>query len=547
MSAHGLLLEIERLVKQALADALNLKEAQTAMISAVNLKSGIDAKTVNGGNLKMLVDQKRQDFDESGIGDHFMSILTSFSDPTGALDADERAAELAKMVEQMDPVVRGYLFEQPGIDSAGMAKLLKKCEQSALTKIASELVAVQPPSTMENILDQMLEQELDGCVDMTTFLRSKVAATQVLSAYTNESPQGKQFAQENIDNTFATVTPVPLGKDQPHLNLELELNKLKRQFRDKNLTEVPPEVLEKFQEVDKGALVGLLDTTIANDAARMMAKLYDKSVARFQKEQENNPDPNARSPEEEALRLVGGHVLLRMVIPQINIASAKKLKNKEITRDQMRAVTLVTKALQSISNGVVPRNDDIAKAFGPLMKNDDGGASALSDLMQGHLKKIVEQGKNAPGPGDEMPDVKSGAKLSGDLTTAAWDDFSKQLGKKDQDANKDVLQAVASVLDEAQTSAAELENNLFKIEAWNDMAKDLTRVLNSLGSFKSDDKMVMTQIAKMQTAIRAYAFNFNDRLIDWVAKVGGSNLYKSADGMQLMKDLCDAQAASEVH
>ena len=98
--------------------------------------------------------------------------------------------------------------------------------------------------------------------------------------------------------------------------------------------------------------------------------------------------PDGAGDEKQAMTLVGGHLMLRLLNPSLIAAE----DDPTLTEDQKKTITMQTKLLQSISNNAVPNSDKMA-VFSDLVATQDGRPSPDVLKLQAFMKNAVETGK----------------------------------------------------------------------------------------------------------------------------------------------------------
>ena len=142
----------------------------------------------------------------------------------------------------------------------------------------------------------------------------------------------------------------------------------------------------KQKAIAREALDGVTKTPVPPNVAKICATIYEEAMAKFK-------TPTGAGDEKQAMALVGGHLLLRLVTPGL----ATAMDDPSMTEDQKKTIKMQMKLLQNISNNVPPGGDKEPhmNGFADLVKTDAGGPSPEVPKLQAYLKGAVTEGKAA--------------------------------------------------------------------------------------------------------------------------------------------------------
>lgn len=297
-------------------------------------------------------------------------------------DDDTAKAELVKSFQtalgNSAPAARRDFFSK--IHDQDEAKLLLG---GIPTEALTDFVAVHGDdgpfmrSLSESMLDDALQEQ--GQQDRGTYLRSNVTAVSLTSRYHRATPEGKNYLGGTVSGSMQRAK-----LDQRDNVIDKDTANPKS---DKYLGPTEVERRATFQKrLARQAVNEITQTEVPDDVARFCAKLADDYLTKF---------PNDF---DGARRLVGGHVMLRLVCPEMNDLAVKG----GLTPEQQNTVTMQTKLLQNISNNFDPSGKEAYMgAFSDLIKkpqSQGGGPSDEVVQMQNYFDSVVIKGRNLLNP-----------------------------------------------------------------------------------------------------------------------------------------------------
>ncbi|MEM1071117.1 MAG: hypothetical protein AAGI63_19580, partial [Planctomycetota bacterium] len=347
LGSYPLVLEIEPLIRQAYAMCVDVSAETKAVAEFAKQPPVINPKTVTEANHEVLLFDTRAKLNETNAAKDFKVIVDALGNPAGAIDADQSGKEVVDMLLSMDDLTREVLFES-SFDPQGLAKIIQCTPYRERSKMVTQIIKSSNTDANERLFQTMLQNEIDGCKDMSAFMREQEVTVVVLQKLTG-GKAAQMYKQGTISAAFERISEFQLDPDQAaeneFLNLEVDLKKIREQFPNmENATEVPAKIKEIHIELVEATMKEIAKSNPPNDVARPMAELYERTLKRFQADQ---ADDDNRTPEERALALVGGHLMLRMLSPKM----LEPQKNQ--SKEQRRVAVIQSKLLQSISNGVM--------------------------------------------------------------------------------------------------------------------------------------------------------------------------------------------------
>lgn len=473
-------------------------------------------QTLSAAHRKQLADQAYSDQVKTNLKresqlSHMQTAVDALADPAFAQDQAEHVKELAAVLEKQDPVECRALLESV-LDSEGLPALLRKLGQKALP-VAKELIKSargDDAEYVDKLLAGIIDAEVQVTTDFSAFMRANSPAAVLMSALTKDTEPGQQFISSTLNPTFERIRGLKTGPEEDLISMDIDARKVARkypkQFPDPNTATLPPEIAQKHMDLARQTISDITSVMPPESVTRACASLYEKTLASF-KAADQELDDN-RTPEERALALVGGHVLLRMLNPGI---TNDKDEMKKRTPDQMRAAVIQSKLMQWLSNLTTTSETAYVKAFPGLVLDDLGNLSVEAIQLQEYYKQIVHAGQAAQGKTQEIPhEIPQG--LAQDYQKAA------------QNLQKNLKTAIKSLRRSLDADAPALIKTLQKFESR--VPYDLVQTLWNLEDAADHNNAAMTR--RLMSEARAKALTMVALLDEydkalWQAEGSGDN------------------------
>ena len=384
-------------LQQAHADLLNeyigAINAVTTLLSAQGLKTLQDHERIN---------ERREQLQESGDIDRMRAAVDSLVDPLNAMDRRDRSKELADLLKKSDDATRHVLLEA-ALDSDGLTSVLLEMKIGDIGNVMEIIKAERGDDAVyvDRMIEQTIAMDVRNTSDMSSFMRSKTPSTMILGSLINDTDDGRDFMRSSTQGAKSNVKALKIGPDEDVLSMDLRLNQVQSTARRLNKNrpatsqldipqEIAPEVIEKHQELAEQIVDSITNQMPPDSITRAMSLLYEETLAKFQSM--NTQLQGTKTPEQQALSLVGGHIILRM----INAALYSVDFKRDVTKEQFTAMTVQSKVLQNLSNQTA-KNGNLLDAMPDHISDKDGNPSLEVLKVQAYLKKIVLAGQTARG------------------------------------------------------------------------------------------------------------------------------------------------------
>jgi len=301
---------------------------------------------------------------------------------TDAVAAKKSAKELQTYLSKADPVTRQVLFQDMQSKDA-IADILAETDTASADAIVADIIKAKSgtPAFLDELSADLIQSEirpLDPVAGRGTALRSNSMASKLSGQCNKTSPSGQAFINQATKPALKAITATT-G------DLEVDPTKITGLSEPKKQQAIA-ERTAKHKALAREAVDGVTKTPVPPDVAKICATIYEEAMAKFK-------TPTGEGDEKQAMILVGGHMMLRLVTPGLTAA----LEDPSLTEDQRKAITLQMKLLQNMSNNVAPGGAKEAhmNGFADLVKTGDGGPSPEVQKLQAYMKSAVVEGKAA--------------------------------------------------------------------------------------------------------------------------------------------------------
>jgi hypothetical protein len=372
-----------------------LKQRDAKVTAIVKRRQGIQAVLTKAGEICSLQTNeeagaranRKLELENDGTLDNVIHLAANIAHANDQEAAQDALKDLANFMGNADAVTRQVLLaELPDLNFA--VRLVAAAQTGDDDRIVGDLIKAKGAdrNALSSMTDAAVVGEISAAPNKQTMLRGNCAASKIAVGAGKGGPS-KTYVDAAVNACLSTVLDCEEDLEVKPKG-DTQTNQKEWDFYDKNRKEFDrkhAKQLAAHKQLARQTVNQLTQTPVPDELAEVCGTMYTEALKRYK---QINPPNGEPKDEKDALAIVGGHIMLRLVNPPLTMAAIDPTLSKE----QKEALLQQSKLLQHISNGTKPS----VKANSPEFDELVGTANQPSPealQMQAFFKTTAMKGR----------------------------------------------------------------------------------------------------------------------------------------------------------